>query len=92
MYAIRSYYESIDDASSFFSSAGDPSFPQDSYNISAERGRSNFDVRHRLTFSYSWDLPFGRGRRWGNVITSYSIHYTKLYEASRSPESIALTS
>ncbi len=64
--ASYTFGKSIDDASSFFSSAGDPSFPQDSYNISAERGRSNFDVRHRLTFSYSWDLPFGRGRRWGN--------------------------
>ena len=56
--------KSIDDSSNFFSSAGDPNFPQDSYNVSAERGRSNFDVRHRLTASYSWELPFGRGKRW----------------------------
>jgi hypothetical protein len=30
--------------------------------VRAERGRSNFDVRHRLSVSYSYDLPFGRGR------------------------------
>lgn len=56
--------KSIDDASNFFSSAGDPNFPQNSYDVSAERGRSNFDVRHRLVISYSYDLPFGRGQRY----------------------------
>ena len=56
--------KSIDDASNFFSSAGDPNFPQNSYNVAAERGRSNFDVRHRLSASYSYALPFGKGRRF----------------------------
>src|SRR6266536_2209225 len=54
--------KSIDDASNFFSSAGDPNFPQNSNNVQAERGRSNFDVRHRWSVSYSYDLPFGKGR------------------------------
>ena len=53
--------QSIDDASGFFSSAGDANYPQDSYNLKAERGRSNFDVRNRFSFSYSYDLPIGRG-------------------------------
>jgi hypothetical protein len=57
--------KSLDDASSFFSSAGDPNYPQDSNSVRAERGRSNFDVRQRLSLAYSYDLPFGRGRRWG---------------------------
>jgi hypothetical protein len=52
--------KSIDDASNFFSSAGDPNFPQNSYNVAAERGRSNFDVAHRLSASYSYALPFKR--------------------------------
>ena len=56
--------KSIDDASNFFSSVGDPNFPQNSYNLRGERGRSNFDVRHRLSASYSYDLPFGRGKRY----------------------------
>jgi len=56
--------KSIDDASSFFTSAGDPNFPQNSYDARSERGRSNFDVRHRLSASYSYDLPFGRGRAY----------------------------
>ena len=58
------YSKSIDDASNFFTSAGDPNFPQDSQNFRLERGRSNFDVRHRLSTSFSYELPFGRGRRW----------------------------
>ncbi|MEW5975313.1 MAG: TonB-dependent receptor [Acidobacteriota bacterium] len=61
--ASYAWSRSIDDASNFFSSSGDPNFPQDSHNVRAERGRSNFDVRHRLSFSYSYDLPVGRGHR-----------------------------
>ena len=49
--------KSMDDASGFFTSAGDPNFPQDSNNPDAEWGRSNFDVRHRLSVSFSYDLP-----------------------------------
>lgn len=56
--------KSIDDASGFFTSSGDPNFPQDSNNPGAERGRSNFDVRHRMSVSYSYALPFGRGKQW----------------------------
>lgn len=60
--ALASYTwsKSLDDASNFFTSAGDPNFPQNSYNVAAERGRSNFDVRHRLSVSYSYALPFRR--------------------------------
>lgn len=54
--------ESRDDASGFFSSTGDPNFPQDSNNPGAELGRSGFDVRHRFTMSFSYDLPMGSGR------------------------------
>jgi hypothetical protein len=56
---------SIDDASGFFASAGDSNFPQDSFNLRAERGRSNFDTQHRLTVSYSYELPFGKSFQGG---------------------------
>jgi hypothetical protein len=58
--ASYTWSKSLDDASNFFTSAGDPNFPQDSFNTRAERGRSNFDVRHRLSVSYSYELPFGK--------------------------------
>jgi hypothetical protein len=60
--ASYTWSKSIDNGSSFFSSAGDPNYPQDSYDLRAERGLSNFDMRHRLAVSYSYDLPFGKGR------------------------------
>jgi hypothetical protein len=41
-----------------------------------EHGNLDFDVRHRFTASYLWELPFGRGKRFaGNVskVTNYLI-------------------
>lgn len=32
---------------------------QNPYDIRAERGNSVFDIRHRLVYSYSYELPFG---------------------------------
>ena len=49
--------KSVDNASGFFTSAGDPNFPQDSTNPDAEWGPSSFDVRHRFSVSFSYDLP-----------------------------------
>ncbi len=54
--------KSLDNASGIFASLGDPNYPQNSYDLSAERGRSGFDVRHRFSLSYAYDLPFGKGK------------------------------
>jgi len=59
--ASYTWSKSLDDASNFFASAGDPNFPQDSINVRAERGRSNFDIAHRFSLSYTFDIPLGRG-------------------------------
>ena len=60
--ASYTWSKSIDNASGIFASTGDPNYPQDSWNLRAERGRSNFDIPHRFTAGYTWDLPFGKGR------------------------------
>lgn len=39
--------------------------PQNSYNFRAERGVSDFNVKHRLVTSFVYDLPLGKGRRFG---------------------------
>jgi carboxypeptidase family protein/TonB-dependent receptor-like protein len=90
--------KSIDDASNFFSSAGDPNFPQNSYNVAAERGRSNFDVPHRLSASYSYALPFGKGRRYladdgwvSTVLTGWETHGIITLQSGR-PFTVALLS
>jgi hypothetical protein len=38
---------------------------QDARNLKADRGNSDFDARHRLALSYVYQLPFGRGRTFG---------------------------
>ncbi len=51
--------KSTDDASGFFTSTGDPNFPQNSLDPGAERGRSSFDVRHRFSGAFAYELPLG---------------------------------
>jgi len=41
------------------------SVPQNTNDLSAERGPAEFDIAHRLVFSYSYELPWGRNRHWG---------------------------
>jgi len=50
---------SIDGASVFFGSGANATtiFPQDNYNLPAERGNSDFDIRHRLSWSFLYQLP-----------------------------------
>ncbi|HKR59609.1 MAG TPA: TonB-dependent receptor [Pyrinomonadaceae bacterium] len=90
--------KSIDDASNFFSSAGDPNFPQNSYNLRGERGRSNFDVAHRLSVSYSYDLPFGRGKQYladggfaSTLLTGWQTFGVLTFQSGR-PFTVALLS
>ena len=33
-------------------------------DLRSERGRSSFDVHHRFVFSYGYELPFGKGKRF----------------------------
>lgn len=39
---------------------------QDDNNLAGSKGRFNNDVRHRLVFSYVWQLPVGKGNRFLN--------------------------
>ncbi len=38
---------------------------QNAHNIAAEKGPNTPDFRHRLTVSYVYDLPFGKGKHYG---------------------------
>jgi hypothetical protein len=40
--------------------------PQNSYNLSAEWGRSAFDIHSAFIGNYVWELPFGNGKHWLN--------------------------
>jgi hypothetical protein len=36
------------------------------YNLKVEKGLSQYDTPHRLVLSYSYQLPFGKGRQFAN--------------------------
>ena len=59
------YGKSIDNGSGVRTTDGDPLTPSDNYNLRAERGLSAFDFRQRFTASFLYELPFGRGRKFG---------------------------
>src|SRR5262245_15383282 len=46
--------------------------PQDGYNLKADKGLAEFDIKQRLVVSYVYDLPFGHersyGQNWGRAI------------------------
>ena len=53
-------------------SGGGPGFdtgtfrePQNALNVAADRGLAEFDIKQRLVASYIWEMPFGRGRKFG---------------------------
>ena len=53
--------------------------PQSAYNLQAERGLSDFDVRNRLVISPVYNLPFGPGREFlskgllGEIIGGWEV-------------------
>lgn len=49
--------KAMDDVSDVFDLAGAFVLPQDSLNLAAEYGPANFDVRHRLSYEFIYDIP-----------------------------------
>ena len=56
------FSKSLDDASGIGTGTDDR--PQDSYNLKAQRAVSNFDIPHRLVFSATYALPFGKNQQF----------------------------
>lgn len=54
------YSHSIDNSSGESSSSP----IQNPYDLRTQRGNSTFDVRHNLVMSWTWELPFGKGKRF----------------------------
>jgi len=94
--ASYTFAKSLDTSSTFFSSSGDANFPQNSAHPGAEKGRSNFDVRHRASIGYSYDLPFGPGKRFlsnngfpTSLLTGWTTHGIVTLQRGR-PFTVAL--
>jgi hypothetical protein len=54
------YSKSIDDLSSVFGGSVGSGLPQNSQDIAADRGPSDFNAEHRFSGSFVYDLPFRR--------------------------------
>lgn len=57
------FAKSIDESSGIRVQGNDTLFPNNSYCIRCERGRSGFDTAHRFVTSGLWDLPVGKGKK-----------------------------
>ena len=66
--------KSIDNGSGIRTTDGDFLTPANLHNINGERGRSAFDFRHRWTSSFLYELPFGKGKRFGSGISGAANH------------------
>lgn len=55
----------IDDVSTTVGFLGQAGSRQNVYDRAAERSISSQDIRHRFVTSFVYDLPFGRGKRFG---------------------------
>jgi len=58
------------------------SWHQNIRNLRDDRGSSDFDLRHRFASSFSYQLPFGKGRSWlsnasgvtGKLVEGWQVH------------------
>lgn len=66
--AAYTYGHSIDNANGEGGGSGSSLFVQDTNNVRADRGNSDFDVRHRFTFAGVYELPFGWGKKYLNQL------------------------
>jgi hypothetical protein len=62
--AAYTYSKSIDSAQEHLAQGGTGSFTQNAHDLRERRGPSDFDIRHRFTGSYIYELPFGKGRSY----------------------------
>jgi hypothetical protein len=74
------YSHSIDDAGAV--NGGSQVVAQNWQDLDAEEGNSSFDVRHRVSGTYVYELPFGKGKLW--VTTGTGAHVLEGFSVSGS--------
>jgi hypothetical protein len=58
------FAKSIDELSDAFNNRITGGRPFDNFNIRLDRGRSDFDIRHRFVSGFTYEAPFFKGNRW----------------------------
>jgi outer membrane receptor protein involved in Fe transport len=66
LHGAYTFSKSIDNAMEHLFSGGSNSFMQNARDLRQQRGRSDFDYRHRFAASYLYELPFGKGKEYLN--------------------------
>ncbi|MDX2179839.1 MAG: carboxypeptidase regulatory-like domain-containing protein [Bryobacteraceae bacterium] len=58
------------------------------YNRGLEKGRANYDIRHRFVNVMTYELPFGKGRKWMNrggfpnwVLGGWDFAWTQTFQS-----------
>jgi len=69
--AAYTFAHALDNASSASLGSVNNGDFRDQTNPNLEYGNSDFDVRHRFVFSYVYDLPFGRGRKYASGTSGF---------------------
>ena len=72
--ASYTYSHALDDASSASLGSQNQGDFRDQTNPNLEYGNADFDVRHRFVFSYSYELPFGKGKMFGGNASGIMNH------------------
>ncbi|HEY0375480.1 MAG TPA: carboxypeptidase-like regulatory domain-containing protein [Pyrinomonadaceae bacterium] len=78
--------KATDDVSDVFDLAGASALPQDSFDLRAERGPSNFDARHRFSYNFIYDFPNpgdGRSRLYRSFLGGLQIAGTGTFQTGQ---------
>lgn len=65
--AAYTWGHSIDNASNDLGGG-----PLNSYNLRSDRGNSDFDLRQHLVLSWTYEVPVGTGRKFGNKFRGFT--------------------
>jgi Carboxypeptidase regulatory-like domain len=57
--AAYTWGQALDTNSTYFGTNASPNFPENSFDIAAEKGRADFDYSQRFSLAYIYNLPFG---------------------------------
>jgi hypothetical protein len=82
--AVYTYSKTLDDGDSVnaTTSGNEPALVSNPFNLRADKGLANFDVRNAAAINGVYELPFGRGKMWlgsaggfgGAMVSGWSIN------------------
>jgi len=89
MVAGYTYSHALDDVGANWDFGAGYGLPQDSTNVAAEYGNSDFDIRHRLTLSLTYAIPGKKG--FGQMMEGWEINSIATIQSSQPWGAIDLT-